>query len=154
MNRRKELVIVLVLGNTLSLADDAPTIPAQTEETTTGARLLNLDSSIRIPGRYFVRFKSEDKLSTIARSGSGAPTILPHVLPTSDESVRVLALALAESVVGVVRRVLSGKMKAFVIDEVSKDAIKRLAKDPRIEFIEPVMKSELTATPPLATPNV
>jgi hypothetical protein len=78
----------------VSLAVFAPS-PAPAD-----ARLLGLDSPNRVPGSFFVVFKTGPELAAVTRTGPAAPKILPQLYPTSEDSARRLAEALCEQIHG------------------------------------------------------
>lgn len=99
----------------------------------------------RVPGQYYVLFKTEQELRqlprlfTDTRSGVKRPTVSPDNLPTTAQTSRALAEALAASVHG---RVIppyecpyEGRQGFWI--EVPENMVITLAKDPRIESLEP-----------------
>jgi hypothetical protein len=102
------------------------------------ATILNLNSKGRIPGESYVVFKSEADLRSVPKTGLGAPTILPDVLPTSMERVRRLASALCAAIQAQVKGInfINPNAAAFIIKGASDQAVRDvLAKDPRIAEI-------------------
>jgi hypothetical protein len=111
------------------------------------ARLLHFDmpASERIPGHYYVLFKTEPELRQLPRlfadprSGVKKPRVLPDIRPTTAQTSRALAEALAVSVHG---RVLppyespyEGRQGFWI--KLPDNMVSILAKDPRIESLEP-----------------
>jgi hypothetical protein len=108
------------------------------------APLLNMDSPRRVPGEYYVEFKPAAELNRIPRSGAGAPRILPDTRPVSTADLDKLAKALSKSVKAELMELAPGSPRnGFAIRGVTVGGLRELAKDPRIAFIEPVMKVKL-----------
>jgi hypothetical protein len=107
------------------------------------APLLNMDSRARIPGQYYVQFKPHDELVAIPSEGVGAPKILPKVRPLTKAAVEKLAKALAMSAKAEVLEVIPGRGRSgFTIQAGTDESLREIAKDPRIAFVEPVMKTK------------
>jgi hypothetical protein len=101
------------------------------------ARLLGLDSPNRVPGSFFVVFKTGPELAAVTRTGPAAPKVLPQVFPTSDDSTRRLAEALCEQIHGHLAGLSYGpSYAAFGVHDASDSLVRDiLAKDPRIAEI-------------------
>jgi hypothetical protein len=101
------------------------------------ARLLGLDSPNRVPGSFFVVFKTGPELVAVARTGPAAPKVLPQVFPTSKDSDLRLAEALCEQIHGQLEGLsYSPSSAAFVVRRASDTLVHDiLAKDPRIAEI-------------------
>jgi len=101
------------------------------------ATLANFDSTHRSPGSFYVIFKKEADLASVARTGPDAPKVLPELLPTSKETTWRLATALcAEINAGLAGINFNPPHVAFITRDASDDAIRNiLAKDPRIAVI-------------------
>jgi hypothetical protein len=101
------------------------------------ARLVGLDSPKRVPGSFFVVFKTGPELAAVARTGPAAPKVLPQVFPTSKDSARRLAEALCEQVHGQLAGLSYGSSyAAFGVHDASDTLVRAiLAKDPRIAEI-------------------
>ena len=125
------------------------------------AKVFARPDSERIPGQYFVLFKSPEELLKLPRlyadvtSGVKKPHVLPDTLPIARVDSRALAGALTKSVHG---RVLPPyespyeNRQGFWI-ELPERMVSVLAKDPRIESIEPNAISHLDAPASEPTPN-
>lgn len=111
------------------------------------AKLLHFDTpaSERVPGQYYVLFKTKQELRQLPnlfadpRSGIKKPKILPNNLPTTTQAGRALAEALAASVHGHVlppyECPYEGRQGFFI--KLPENMVMILAKDPRIESLEP-----------------
>ena len=102
------------------------------------ATLVGIESSRRVPGSFLVIFKSAWDLEAAPRTGLGAPTVLPDLLPVSEYSTRMLAEALCNHIHARVRNVSYWPPYAAFWVEGAQDVAVRefLAKDPRIAEIE------------------
>ena len=109
------------------------------------AKVLTRPDPERVPGQYYVLFKEAQELRKLRllyadpRSSIKKPAVLPDVFPITAQDSHSLALALAESVHG---RVFGSdespyeNRHGFWI-ELPEDMVGVLARDPRIESIEP-----------------
>lgn len=111
------------------------------------AKLHNFDAPAnqRMHSQYGVVFKKPSELYRLAslyndpRSGVRRPSVLPDILPISPVDTTTLATALAASVGGSADLIFSsnGDLPGqFDVKGVTDDAVKALAKDPRIELIK------------------
>jgi hypothetical protein len=101
------------------------------------ARLSGFDSLHRVPGSFYIEFKTGPDLALVPHTGPKAPNVLPHLTPTSKEAVWRLARALCAEIharlVGI-NYVLPSA--AFITAGASDAAVREvLAKDPRIAEI-------------------
>ncbi len=122
-------------------------IGAGTPEAHADAKLLHFDrpANERVPGQYYVLFKTEQELRQLPslfadpRSGIKKPKILPENLPTTTQTSRTLAEALAASVHGHVvppyESPYEGRQGFWI--KLPENMVMMLAKDPRIESLEP-----------------
>jgi hypothetical protein len=118
-----------------------------TPEAHADAKLLHFDTpaSERVPGQYYVLFKTEQELRQLPslfadpRSGVKKPRVLPDNLPTTTQTSRALAEALAASVHGHVlppyECPYEGRQGFWI--KLPENMVMLLAKDPRIESLEP-----------------
>jgi len=129
-----QLFASIVLGTTV------------TPEAHADAKLLHFDTpaSERVPGQYYVLFKTEQELRQLPsllaepKSGVKKPRVLPDNLPTTTQTSRALAEALAASVHGRVippyESPYEGRQGFWI--ELPENMLSVLAKDPRIESLE------------------
>jgi hypothetical protein len=99
----------------------------------------------RVAGEYGILFKKPPalrQLPTLYASRKGRvkkPTVLPDTLPLTAEDTNTLAAALAGAVGGqafvITPSTNDGEQGMFFIKRTSDAAVKRLAKDPRIDVI-------------------
>jgi len=117
------------------------------------AKVLTRPDPERVPRQYYVLFKEAQELYKLRllyadpRSGIKKPTVLPDVLPITVQDSHSLALALAESVHG---RVFGSDESPYEIRRgfwvgLPEDMVSILAKDPRVESIEPNAVVHLSA---------
>jgi len=118
------------------------------------AKLLHFDrpASESVPGLYYVLFKTEQELRQLRSlfadptSGIKKPKVLPNNLPTSTQTSRALAEALAASVRGLVlppyESPYEGRQGFWI--KLPEKMVMILAKDPRIESLEPAPIIHLT----------
>ncbi len=110
------------------------------------ARLENLDlpADKRVAGEYQIVFRKPSELKQLVAqysdttSGVLKPAVLPDTLPLTAETLNSLAQALAKSIGGQVILVFPSTNDVpalFAIKGVSDDAVRTLAKDPRIAVI-------------------
>ena len=105
-------------------------------------KLLNFDSPIRIPNAYLVQFKCEKALAVYTpNTASHRSQVLSATLPTSQTNCVALASAYAARFGGSVGSVWCslGGFRGFSITGISEAGIAALAKDDRVEFVEPDM---------------
>jgi hypothetical protein len=130
-------------------------IGACTPEAHADAQLLHFDTpaSERVPGQYYVLFKTEQELRQLPslfadpRSGVKKPRVLPDNLPTTTQTSRALAEALAASVHGHVlppyECPYEGRQGFWI--KLPENMVMALAKDPRIESLEPDVIAHLSS---------
>lgn len=109
------------------------------------ARLLNMSSPGRVPGKFLVQFRKEAQLGMVPLFGSQKPSVAPNVLPITEANTRELAAALGNMAGGQVTNVYARKRKGFAVRGLSDSAVEELAKDPRIDYIEPALKVSLSS---------
>jgi hypothetical protein len=105
-------------------------------------KLLHFDSPIRIPNAYLVAFKCEKALAVdTANTAAHRSQVIPDTLPTSQANCAALASAFAVRYGGTVGPVWCSakQFRAFSIKGISEEGIADLARDPRVEFVEPDM---------------
>jgi hypothetical protein len=105
-------------------------------------KLLHFDSPIRIPNAYLVQFKCEKALAVYTQNTpSHRSQVLSGTLPTSQANCVALASAYAARFGGSVGSVWCsfGGFRGFSITGISEAGIADLAKDDRVEFVEPDM---------------
>lgn len=104
-------------------------------------KLLHFDSPIRIPNAYLVAFKCEKALAVYtANTAAHQSQVLPGTLPTSQANCVALASAYAARFGGSAGSVwCSFGFRGFNITGISEAGIADLAKDDRVEFVEPDM---------------
>jgi hypothetical protein len=104
-------------------------------------KLLHFDSPNRIPNAFIVAFKCDEALAKdIQKSSALRSQVLPSTMPTSQGNCAALAAAYVTRFGGHVRGVWCDKgIRTFSITDVSEAAIIILAKDDRIEYVEPDM---------------
>jgi hypothetical protein len=120
-----------------ALAALAVILALHSSESAADARLLGFDSQHRVPGSFYVVFKTDSELASIPRTGPNAPKVLPHLNPTSKEAVWRLASALCAQIHAELAGVNYVPPHAAFITRGASDAAVRevLAKDPRIAEI-------------------
>jgi subtilisin family serine protease len=124
------------------------------------SKLINLNHPKRIPNAYIVVFKNDDDLAKqVPSSVATQLTVAPGLLPTSEESITRIGLEMAgrfrsKALVSVgddgrdlhrIRHVFSKALRGFSLDAVSENDIANLAKDPRVEYVEAVLRGHSTA---------
>lgn len=109
------------------------------------ARQLNFDNPHRIPGRYIVRFKSDAQLRTI-RPNDLLRAESPSIVPATAEGVASLADALARRTRTTLTHTFRNGAKGFALRDVGEAALAELVKDPRVDYIEPVLPVQLATT--------
>jgi len=105
-------------------------------------KLVHFDSPIRIPNDYLVQFKCEKALAVYTpNTASHRSQVLSGTLPTSQANCVALASAYAARFGGSVGSVWCsfGGFRGFSITGISEAGIADLAKDDRVEFVEPDM---------------
>ena len=104
-------------------------------------KLLHFDSPIRIPNAYLVAFKCEKALAVYtANTAAHQSQVVPGTLPTSQAKCVALASAYAVRFGGSAGSVWCGfGFRGFSITGISEAGIADLAKDDRVEFVEPDM---------------
>ena len=104
-------------------------------------KLLHFDSPIRIPNAYLVAFKCDKALAVhTANTAAHRSQVLPGTLPTSQTNCVALASAYAARFGGNAGSVwCSFGIRGFSITGISEAGIADLAKDDRVEFVEPDM---------------
>jgi hypothetical protein len=109
-------------------------------------KLLHFDSPIRIPNQYLVKFKDDDSLAKIPLDGYRSIKIAPSLLPNTVDNIRSLVKLMRENyrkkegtentIMGIWTR---PRARGFAIKNISENDVAELARDARIEFIEPNM---------------
>jgi hypothetical protein len=105
-------------------------------------KLLHFDRPIRIPNAYLVQFKCEEVLAVYApNTASHRSQVSLGTLPTSQANCVALASAYAARFGGSVGSVWCSfrGFRGFSITGISEVGIADLAKDDRVEFVEPDM---------------
>jgi hypothetical protein len=104
-------------------------------------KLLHLDSPNRIPNAFMVAFKCDEALAKdIPKSSALRSQVLPGTMPTSQANCAMLAAAFVARFGGHLGNVWCNPgFRAFSITEVSEATIAILAKDDRVEYVEPDM---------------
>jgi subtilisin family serine protease len=145
--RKSKKLIQAVASSCVQLLASIVLTSAVVSEVQADAKLLHFDrpASERIPGQYYVLFKPQPELARLpslyadATSGINKPMVLPENLPTTPQTSRALAEALATSVKGRVippyESPYENRLGFWIV--MPDSMISVLAKDPRIESIEP-----------------
>jgi subtilisin family serine protease len=107
------------------------------------SRLLNLDSPGRIPGRYIVQFKPEERMDTSPLHAEKFVSS-PNLRPVDGATTRLLAQELSSVFDGKVTRVFEKRRKGFAVSGLSEDAARSLADDPRVDYVEPVIRLQFS----------
>lgn len=109
------------------------------------ARKLNFDNPNRIPGRYMVGFKSDAQLSTL-RAAELRGVESPGLMPITREDVANLADALARRTRATLTHTFRNSARAFALRDVTEAALADLLRDPRVDYIEAVMRVQMATT--------
>ena len=104
-------------------------------------KLIHFDSPGRIADSYLVGFQCDKVLASYVKNKNWHRLlVLPDTLPTSQANCAALASALANRYGGNVGSVwCRGRLRAFSIKGISEAKIADLAKDARVEYVEPDM---------------
>lgn len=105
------------------------------------AELRNIDSPSRVPGAYHVMLKPEAELEKIRESTVGKPETLPDIRLGTRADLIEFAKAIAERADAEVSNIIeTTRLRGFTLRGLSDEKMRELAKDSRIQFIEPVSK--------------
>jgi len=104
-------------------------------------KLLHFDSPNRIPNAFIVAFKCDEALAKDSPKSSALRSqVLPGTMPTSQANCAALAAAFVARFGGHLGSVWCNLgLRAFSITEISEATIAILAKDDRVEYVEPDM---------------
>jgi hypothetical protein len=106
------------------------------------SKLLHFDSPTRYPDAYMVVFKCDQALAARKEhNASNRSQVLPKILPTSQSNCAALASAFVARFGGKIRDIWCARpgVRGFNVNGITEAAIAALAKDDRVEFVEPDM---------------
>jgi subtilisin family serine protease len=124
------------------------------------SKLVNLNHPDRVSNRFIVVFKDDNELASDAPPPVALSLdIAPGELPTTEDKIAKIGLALAgrhrsKALLAPdddgqdlhrIRHVFSKALRGFSLDGVSDSEIAELARDPRIKYVEAVVKGHATS---------
>ena len=114
------------------------------------SKLLHFDSPNRVPEQYVVAFKEHvELLRDVPPSVARKLKVSPNTIPNDPKSIEKLAEDLAAAYHGHLGVWVRG-FAGFEIKDISEPSIKRMAIDPRIQFIQPEVYAHTDASPHVA----
>jgi subtilisin family serine protease len=127
--------------------------PPDKSQSIPSSKLVGFDSPERIPNRYMVVYKDDTELlEPLSAFDATQYRVTPDILPNTPEQISALTLALANhyafNVEGKLGHIFSTKngLRGFSVYNVAEGDLKDLAQDPRIKFIEPVIRTHAIST--------
>jgi hypothetical protein len=124
-------------------------------------KVINANHPERLPNQYIVVFKDDEDLAKdVPVPVARALDIAPDTLPTSTENIKIIGLEMAaryrsKSLIpddeGAdlrrIRHTYSRVFRGFSLSGVSGENITELARDPRVKYVEAVLKAHLATVP-------
>lgn len=138
----------------------APEVVKAPEWTIPASKLVNLGHPERVPNKFIVVFKDDDDLSKdVPPPVADSLEIAPGELPTTTEGITRIGVELAGrfrskellppeddgSDLRRIKHVYTSVFRGFSLDGVSDKNIVELARDPRVKYVEAVLKGHFSS---------
>ena len=123
-------------------------------------KVFNLNNPERVPNQYIVVFKDGMELAKdVPMSVARTLNVAPGALPTTINGVSEIGLSMAEKYRSVelveksqqgnlrrIRHVYSDVFRGFSVDGISEQNVLLMAQDPRVRYVDSVLKAHLSNT--------